>query len=215
MQVMELEQATCNTPMGIQELLEKRFSPYAFSSRPVEAEKLRKLFEAARTTPSSYNEQPWRFVVAAQQDREAFARLLETLTERNREWARHAPVLVLSVAKLDFTHDGLLNRHAWYDVGQAAAYLTLQATELGLYVHQMAGFDVRKARQLLGIPAGYEPATMMAVGYLDDFESMQEVPRQHDRPRRGRKPLESLLFGGSWGKPWSPATGGEPTRSIQ
>jgi nitroreductase len=215
MQATELEQVTGNTPKGIQELLEKRFSPYAFSSHPVEPEKLRKLFEAARTAPSSYNEQPWRFVVATRQVPGAFARLLETLTERNRQWARHAPVLVLSVAKLDFTHNGQPNRHALYDVGQAAAYLTLQATELGLYVHQMAGFDAGKARQVLEIPEGYEPAAMMAVGYLGDGESMAEGPRQHERPRRGRKPLESLLFEGAWGKPWSPAADGEPTGSIQ
>jgi nitroreductase len=213
MQVMELEQATGNTPKGIQELLEKRFSPYAFSSRPVEAEKLRKLFEAARTAPSSYNEQPWRFVVARRQDPEAFARLLETLTERNRQWARHASVLVLSVAKLGFTHNGQPNRHAFYDAGQAAAYLTLQATELGLYVHQMAGFDAGKARKLLEIPEGYEPAAMMAVGYLGDSQSMQEAPRQHDRPRRARKPLDSLLFEGTWGEPWSRAADGEPVLS--
>jgi nitroreductase len=215
MQATELEQVTGNTPKGIRELLEKRFSPYAFSSRPVEAEKLHKLFEAARFAPSSYNEQPWRFVVATQQDREAFERLLEALTEQNRQWARHAPVLVLSVAKLDFTHNSRPNRHALYDVGQAVAYLTLQATELGLYVHQMAGFDAGKARQLLKIPAGYESAAMMAVGYLGDPESMQEPPRQHDRPRRARKPLDSLLFEGTWGKPWSPAADREPTRSIQ
>lgn len=215
MQAAELEQAAGNTPKGIQGLLEKRFSPYAFSSHPVEAGKLHKLFEAARSAPSSYNEQPWRFVVATRQVPEAFERLLETLTGRNRQWARHAPVLVLSVAKLDFAHNGQPNRHALYDAGQAAAYLSLQATELGLYVHQMAGFDAEKARQLLGIPEGYEPATMMAVGYLGDPESMQEQPRQHDRPRRARKPLDSLLFDGAWGKPWSPAADGEPTRSIQ
>jgi nitroreductase len=215
MRASQPEQVTGKVPKGVQELLEKRFSPYAFSSRPVEAEKLRKLFEAARSGPSSYNEQPWRFVVATRQVPEAFERLLETLTERNRQWARHAPVLVLSVAKLDFTHNGQPNRHAWYDAGQAAAYLTLQATELGLYVHQMAGFDPEKARQLLEIPEGYEPATMMAVGYLGDPESMKEAPRQQDRARRARKPLDSLLFEGTWGEPWSPAADGEPTRSIQ
>jgi nitroreductase len=215
MRASQAEQVTGKVPKGVQEVLEKRFSPYAFSSRPVEAEKLRKLFEAARTAPSSYNEQPWRFVLATCQVPEAFERLLETLTERNRQWARHAPVLVLSVAKLDFTHNGQPNRHAWYDAGQAAAYLTLQATELGLYVHQMAGFDSEKARQLLEIPEGYEPAAMMAVGYLGDAESMQGAPRQQDRARRARKPLDSLLFEGTWGEPWSLAADGEPTRSIQ
>jgi nitroreductase len=201
MQVVELEQVTGNIPQGIHELLEKRFSPYAFSSQPVEAEKLLELFEAARSAPSSYNEQPWRFVVATRRDPEAFERLLETLSERNRQWARHAPVLVLSVAKLDFTHNGQPNRHAMYDAGQAAAYLTLQATELGLYVHQMGGFDVGKARQRLKIPEGYEPAAMMAVGYLGHPESMQEPPRQHHRPARARKALDSLLFEGIWGEP--------------
>jgi nitroreductase len=211
---MESQETTTHRRPGIEELLERRSSPYDFSSRPVEGEKLRKLFEAARSAPSSYNEQPWRFLVATRQVPEAFDRLLETLTERNRAWARHAPVLVLSVAKLDFTHNGKPNRHALYDVGQAAAYLTLQATELGLYVHQMAGFDAEKARQLLKIPEGYEPAAMMAVGYRGDLGSIQEPPRQHDKPPRARKPLDSLLFEGTWGEPWSPAADGAPTRDI-
>jgi nitroreductase len=215
MQASQSEAATGNTAKSIQELLEKRFSPYAFSSRPVEGEKLHKLFEAARSAPSSYNEQSWRFVVATRGDAEAFQRLLATLTEQNRQWARHAPMLALSVAKLDFTHNGRPNRHALYDVGQAAAYLTLQATELGLYVHQMAGFDAGKARQLLNIPEGYQPAAMMAVGYLGDGESAQEPPHPQDRSRRPRKPLDSLFFEGTWGEPWSPAADGESTSSIQ
>ena len=124
------------------------------------------------------------------------------------------PVLALSVAKLDFTHNGQPNRHALYDVGQAAAYLTLQATELGLYVHQMAGFDAAKARQLLNIPEGYEPAAMMAVGYLADPESTADGRRQPDGPRRPRKPLDSLFFEGIWGKPWSPAAGDRSTMRI-
>lgn len=204
-----------NIPNGIHELLEKRFSPYAFSSRPVEPEKLHRLFQAARSAPSSYNEQPWRFVVSRREDSEAFERLLETLAEPNRQWARHAPLLILSVAKVDFTHNGQPNRHAWHDVGQAAAYLTLQATELGLYVHQMAGFDAGKARQLLNIPEGYEPAAMMALGYLGDPESMAGGSRQYDRPRRARKPLDSLFFEGIWSEPWSRGAGVKSTGNIQ
>jgi nitroreductase len=133
---------------------------------------------------------------------------------RNREWARHAPVLILSVAKLDFTHNGEPNRHAFHDVGQAAAYLTLQATALGLYVHQMAGFYAGKARQLLSIPQGYEPVAMMAVGYLGDPEPVPEARRHHDRPPRTRKPLDSIAFEGIWGEPWPLAADGEATRGI-
>ena len=215
MPVMELEQRTESVPACVHGLLEKRFSPYAFSPRPVEPEKLRKLFEAARLAPSSYNEQPWRFVVARREGGEAFDRLAQTLVDQNRRWAQNAPVLVLSVAKVDFTHNGQPNRHASHDVGQAAAYLTLQATELGLYVHQMAGFDSAKARQLLNIPEGCEPAAMMALGYLDDAGSAAGAPRQLDNTRRPRKPLDTLLFEGTWAKPWSTALGDGSTTKIQ
>jgi len=212
MPVMESAPMTGSIPKGVRGLLEQRFSPYAFSPRAVEAEKLRGLFEAARSAPSSYNEQPWRFLVARREDGQAFERLLETLVEQNRQWARQAPVLALSVAKTEFSHSGQPNRHAWYDVGQAAAYLTLQATELGLYVHQMGGFDAVKARQLLHIPAGYEPAAMMALGYPGDPESLPEALRRLDSARRPRKPLESLIFQGSWGEPWAPPAGADQPR---
>ena len=215
MPVMELERQTDSSPAGVHGLLERRYSPYAFSPRPVEPEKLRQLFEAARSAPSCYNEQPWRFVAARREDSEGFGRLLDTLVEQNRAWARNAPVLVLSVAKVEFTHNGQPNRHAWYDVGQAAAYLTVQATELGLYVHQMAGFDPVKARQLLNIPEGYEPAAMMAVGYPGESESLPEALRQSDSTRRPRKPLDTLFFEGTWAKPWSPAAGDRSTTKIQ
>ena len=215
MPVMELERQTDSNPAGVQGLLERRYSPYAFSARPVESEKLRQLFEAARSAPSSYNEQPWRFVVARREDSEGFGRLLDTLVDQNRKWARNAPVLVLSVAKADFTHSGRPNRHALYDVGQAAAYLTLQATELGLYVHQMAGFDPAKARQLLNIPDGYEPAAMMAVGYPDDSGSAADALRKLDSARRPRRSLDTLLFEGTWAKPWSPAEGDGSTTKIR
>ncbi|MGC9997144.1 MAG: nitroreductase family protein [Terriglobia bacterium] len=215
MPVMELERQTDSNPAGVHGLLERRYSPYAFSPRPVEPEKLRQLFEAARSAPSCYNEQPWRFVAARREDPEGFGRLLDTLVEQNRAWARNAPVLVLSVAKVDFTHNGQPNRHAWHDVGQAAAYLTLQATELGLYVHQMGGFDPVKARQLLNIPEGYEPAAMIAVGYPGESESLPEALRQRDSTRRPRKSLDTLIFEGTWAKPWSPAAGEGSTTKIQ
>ena len=215
MSVTELERQTDGSPADVHGLLERRYSPYAFSPRPVEPEKLRQLFEAARSAPSCYNEQPWRFVVARREDAEGFGRLLDTLVDQNRKWARNAPVLVLSVAKVDFTHNGQPNRHAWHDVGQAAAYLTLQATELGLYVHQMGGFDPVKARQLLSIPDGYEPAAMMAVGYPGESESLPEALRERDSTRRPRKPLDTLFFEGTWAKPWSPTAGERSTAKIQ
>jgi nitroreductase len=177
---------------GIHELLARRWSPRAFSSRPVESAKLVQLFEAARWAPSSYNAQPWAFILATREDAEGYNRLLSTLVEVNRQWAQQAPVLILAVAKLDYDHVARPNRHALYDLGQAVANLTVQATALDLHIHQMGGFDPRSARGLFAIPAGYDPVAVLALGY-------QEGPPA-DPTARTRKPLTDFVFGGSWGR---------------
>jgi nitroreductase len=181
---------------AVHELIRRRWSPRDFSERPIEPEKLCSLFEAARWAPSSFNEQPWSFIVARRENPAEFERLLSTLTERNAQWARQAPILILSVAKMNFARTGRPNRHAFHDVGQAAAYLTLQATALGLYVHQMAGFDIERARQLFAIPSGYEPVAAMAVGYLGEAAASP--------PSRTRRALAEFVFsarGAALGQP--------------
>jgi nitroreductase len=178
---------------GMHALLAQRWSPRTFSSRPVEPEKLTQLFEAARWAPSCYNAQPWSFIVATREDAEGYNRLLSTLMEANRQWASQAPVLILAVAKLDFDHVARPNRHAFYDLGQAVADLTLQATALGLSIHQMGGFDPAAARELFAVPKGYEPVAVLALGY-------QEGPSA-DPAARTRKPLADFVFSGIWGRP--------------
>src|SRR2546425_12923585 len=111
------------TEYPITEILRRRWSPRAFSDRIVEPEKLQSLFEAARWAPSSFNEQPWYFVMATKEKPEEHARLLSCLAESNQRWARRAPVLMVSVAKLNFDRTGKPNRHAFYDVGMAAGKL--------------------------------------------------------------------------------------------
>ena len=154
--------------------------------------KLAQLFEAARWAPSSYNAQPWAFIVATREDAEGYNRLLSTLMEINRQWAQQAPVLILAVAKLDFDHVARPNRHAFYDLGQAVANLTVQATALDLQIHQMGGFDPRAARDLFAIPSGYEPVAVLALGY-------QEAPPAEPAART-RKPLTDFVFSGRWGR---------------
>src|ERR1700678_4572397 len=133
-----------STSTSIHDLISHRWSPRAFENRAVEPEKLRALFEAARWAASSYNAQPWSFIVATKDDPENFNKVLETFVEFNQGWAKNAPVLALSVAAHKFPHNGEKNRHAFHDVGQAAANLSLEATSLGLQVHQMAGIDSEK-----------------------------------------------------------------------
>ena len=187
------------TQVPIHDLIRNRWSPRAFDSRPVEPEKLCALFEAARWAASSSNEQPWFFIVAAKDDPSNFAKILDCLVEQNQAWAKNAAVLALSVAAMNFEKNQQPNRHAFHDVGQAAANLALQATALGLEVHQMAGILPNKARELFAIPDGYEAVAGIALGYPDDPASLPEPLRAREVAPRTRKPLESFVFTGKWG----------------
>ncbi|HXF91696.1 MAG TPA: nitroreductase family protein [Nitrospiraceae bacterium] len=189
-----------DTAHPIHDLLKRRWSPRAFSDKPVEPETLCRLWEAARWAPSCFNDQPWYFLVATKQDRADYDRMLGCLNEGNAVWARHAPVLMISVARTTFQHDGGPNRHALHDVGQAVAGLTLQATALGLFVHQMAGFFPEKVRQAYAVPEGFEPVAAIALGYPGDPALLPEKLRQREVAPRSRRPLEDFVFSGQWGR---------------
>jgi nitroreductase len=189
-----------NAEYAIHELLAKRWSPRIFAARAIEPEKLRSLFEAARWAPSSFNEQPWSFILATKDQPEDFDRLAACLVESNA-WARGAPVLMLSVAKLRFDRNARENRHAWHDVGQAVACMTVQATASGLQVHQMAGFDIEKARVSLEIPENHDPVAMIAVGYPSDPAALTGDQREREMAPRKRRRISEFVYGGAWGRP--------------
>ena len=188
------------TDHPIEEILRRRWSPRAFSDRKVEAKKLLSLFEAARWAPSSFNEQPWSFIVATKDKPAEHAQLLNCLMEKNQQWARLAPVLMVSIAKLNFERTGKPNRHAFHDVGLALGNLLVEATALGLVVHQMAGFSVYKVREVYEVPEGFEPVAAIAVGYLADPEVLPEAFREQELGPRKRKPIGSFVFEGHWGQ---------------
>jgi nitroreductase len=184
----------------IHELISHRWSPRAFDPKPVEKEKLRSLFEAARWAASSYNAQPWYFIVATKDDPENYNKVLSTFVEFNQGWAKNAPVVALSVAAHKMPHDGAQNRHAFHDVGQAAANLSLQATSLGLQVHQMAGIVPEKAREVFGIPENFEAVAGIALGYPGDHMTLPEGRlRDGETGKRERRPASSFVFTGKWG----------------
>jgi nitroreductase len=189
------------TDHPINDLTAKRWSPYCFSNNKVSREDLCSLFEAARWAASSYNEQPWSYIVATREDHEEFERLLSCLVEGNQRWAASAPVLVLGIASLNFSRNGKPNRAAIHDLGQASANLVLEATARGLYVHQMIGILPDKAREVYAIPEGHEPMTAIAVGYPGDPKDFPDELQQRDANRRPRKPLKEFLFGAKWGNP--------------
>lgn len=188
------------TQYPIYDLLRRRWSPRAFAERPVEPEKVRSLFEATRWAPSSNNEQPWRFMMAMKENKVEWDRLFHCLVEGNQKWAHRVPVLMLSVAALNFD-DGSPNRHAFHDTGTAAENLVLQATALGLVAHQMAGFRIDQARVEFKIPDGYEPVAMIAVGYPGDPATLPDYLRERELKPRQRNPISEFVFSGNWGTP--------------
>jgi nitroreductase len=184
----------------IHELLKRRWSPRAFSEQPVPPEVLRSLFEAARWAASCYNDQPWAYIVAAKENQEEFALLASVLVDGNAVWAAKAPVLALSLARLNFQHNQQPNRHAAHDVGAASASLTIEATARGLGVHQMAGIFADKAREVFQIPAGWEPLAAIAIGYPGEPGSLPEKIRAREGAPRSRKPISEFVMSGKFGQ---------------
>lgn len=191
------------TDYPIHELLAERWSPYAFQERPVSQADLRSLFEAARWAASSYNEQPWSYLIATKENPEHFQQLLSCLVEANQIWAKDAPVLALGIASLRFTRNNQDNQAAIHDLGLATGNLVVEATARGICVHQMIGILPDKARDLFNIPEGFEAWTGMAIGYQGDPMTLPDALKQRDLVPRQRKPLVQFVFSGKWGNPSS------------
>lgn len=191
------------TSYPVLEVIRRRWSPRLFDSRPIEPEKIHSIFEAARWSASSFNEQPWRFILAARRDQQQFQKALSCLATKNQQWAQHAPLLILTCSKKTFTHTGKPNRVHVHDLGLAAQNLTLQATELGLFVHQMAGVNLDRVRQLYNVPEDFEPVTAIAIGYprQDEPTDLADWIIEGDRVPRQRKPLPEIVFDGRWEQP--------------
>ena len=178
-------------------LIYNRWSPVAFDPKPVEHEKILALFEAARWAPSSRNAQPWRFIYGTS-GLPAYDVLFDLLNEGNKIWARTAPLLVLGLSEVISAYKDRPNRFAFYDTGMAVTNLLIQATNMDLFVHQMGGYDMEKARQVLGFPSRFEPASMMAIGYKGDPAQLPEDVVSRELQKRERKDLKEILIAGKW-----------------
>ncbi len=163
--------------------IKRRWSPRAFSSKPVPTADLQALLEAACYAPSCSNEQPWRFLIADSSDK--LARLRGVLDEGNQGWANKAPVLILVTSRKSFEKSGKSNHWQMFDAGTAWGYLSLEAERRGLITHAMGGFDREKARCEFSIPDDLEIITVIAVGYYGDKSELSEINqgREHPQPR--------------------------------
>ena len=181
-------------------VIAERWSPYAYDPRPVEREKLLSCLEAARWAASSYNEQPWTFILAERADAAAFAKVLDCLVEGNQAWAKNAGVLLLTVVARTFKKNGKPNAACEHDIGLAAGNLVLQATALGLQAHQMIGIVAAKVRAAYSVPDGHDPLTAIAIGYPAAVAAGTTDPlAQRDIAPRGRKALAETVVS-TWGQ---------------
>jgi nitroreductase len=181
------------TDLPVEDLILRRWSPRAFDERMVSDSDLATLFTAASWAASSYNEQPWRFLIGRKGD-ETWTKIFNCLMPLNQGWTKAAPVLYVAIAKKTFSHSSSPNRVAVHDVGAACATLSLQATALGLHTHGMAGFDPQALRDAFNIPSDYDPISCWAIGYLGDPETLPENYRKLELQPRTRKPLNAFVF---------------------
>jgi len=179
-------------------LITKRRSIVSFKEDIPPQEDLNLLFNAARWAPSSRNQQPWRFIYTTRESVDEFKRFFDLLYDGNKEWAKSAPVLALSVAEVISDYKSRPNRFAFHDLGMAVGNLLLQATSMGLYVHQMGGYDVDGAREVFNIPERFEPGAMIAIGYHGEIDHLPMELKRRELQKRTRKEIEEFVFQGTW-----------------
>ena len=196
---------TAITRVQIDRLIAERWSPRAYDpDRAIENEKITALMEAARWAPSCFNAQPWRFILCNRHRNEvAWQFAVSCLASRNQLWAKDAPLLILACAHEVFSYNGNANRWAQYDTGAASENICLQATSMGLYAHQMGGFDVQRARDVFRLPQEVTPMAMIAVGYYGDINRLEQDFVDSEKSEREREPLEHSFFDGDFETPWA------------
>jgi len=186
------------TDYPIHPLLAERWSTRSFADQSIPPEVLGSLMEAARWSPSSSNNQPWRFVVTSREETDDFAAMVKVLGESNQKWAYRASLLLVGIAA-KLTPRGTPNAYGWYDLGQSVAHLSIQATALGLHLRQMGGFDKDQARTLLQIPDDFDPVVAIAIGYQSTSDHLPADIQERELAPRVRQPLSEMLFYRRWG----------------
>jgi len=183
---------------AIHPLIKERWSPRAFDPKIPDEKDLILLFESASLAASCYNEQPWRFIYATKNEETRYQELLSCLVEFNQMWVKTAPVIILTLSRKHFAQNGNDNAHGWHDVGLAIGNMSVQATHMNLYLHQMAGFSSDKAREVFQIPDEFDVVSMIALGYVGDPGQLPEDIRKMETREREQRPLDKIIFTDDW-----------------
>ena len=190
-----------STAVEINNLLASRWSGRCFDpNKAVSDQQILALLEAARWAPSCFGDEPWRFIVCNKQSNpEAWQNAFDCLMEGNQSWAKDAPVLMLGTSDTVLSKNGKPNRWGQFDTGAATMSLTLQATDLGLMVHQMGGYDPDKARDVFGVPEQFDVLSMIAIGYQLAVNEISDELKERELADRQRSPVADKFFNGHWG----------------
>lgn len=179
-------------------LILNRWSPRSMTGEPMSDAELMPLFEAARWSPSSYNNQPWRFLYAKRETPE-WDLFYSLMVAFNQEWTKNAAALVVVVSKNTFDKNGKPARTHSFDTGSAWMALALEANSRGLVAHGMEGFDYDKARTLLEIPEDHTVEAMVAIGKRAPKEKLPPKIQEMEEPS-DRRPLAEIAISGKFRK---------------
>lgn len=182
----------------IESIILQRWSPRAMSGEELADEEFLPLFEAARWAPSSYNNQPWRFIIAKRNSPE-WGKLFGLMGEFNQGWTKNAAVLVVVISHNNFEYNNEPSPTHSFDTGAAWENLALEGTHRGLVVHAMQGFDYERAKRELDIPEDYTVEVMIAIGRPGKKEDLSSELQEREVPS-DRKPLSELIFKGKFGE---------------
>lgn len=182
----------------INHLFTDRWSPRSMSGEAISDKELMTLFEAARWAPSSYNNQPWRFLYA-KKGTASWDTFFDLLVKFNQSWCKNAAVLVVVISKDTFDLNGKPARTHSFDTGAAWENVAFQGTISGLVVHGMEGFSYKQAKEKLNIPDGYTVEAMIAIGKPGNKEDLSKELQESEK-RSDRKPLSEIVFEGTFKK---------------
>ena len=185
-----------NSAFKINSIILNRWSPRSMTGEELDNDTLMSLFEAARWTPSSFNNQPWRFIYA-KRNTKYWDTIFDLLVESNKVWAKNAGILIVVISNKNFEYNGKFSITHQYDAGAAWENLALEATSRGLIAHGMQGFDYQKARDRLEIPEDFDVMAMIAIGKKGPKENLPPNLQQKENPN-DRKPLNEIIMEGSF-----------------
>jgi nitroreductase len=180
----------------ISDFMLDRWSPRAMSGESITDQELMQLFEAARWAPSSFNNQPWRFIYA-KRNSPSWDHLFNLLVKSNQSWAKNAAVLIVVISHKNFEYDDRPSRTHSFDAGAACENFALQGSLNNLVVHGMEGFNYEQARKDLNVPDDYQVEAMFAIGKHGPLSVLSEELAKREKPS-DRKPVAELIFEGKF-----------------